>query len=190
MGFFLFIVSEAVFFLGIFWAFIHLAIVPSYVIGVCWPPRGLETIDKFLVPVCNTLVLLCSGISITWSHRAFLENKREDSLKGLEITVILGIVFLLLQFLEYKGQDSFVISSTSYYSAFYFATGFHGFHVFIGTVFLIISLQRFLNNEYTQEKHIWYEVSIWYWHFVDIIWLFVYLVIYYWGGEPRSFVWY
>ncbi|HEY9580823.1 MAG TPA: cytochrome c oxidase subunit 3 [Rhizorhapis sp.] len=182
-GMILFIASEVMFFVGWFWAFFDFSLFPSMVdvIGGQFPPKGLEVMDAFELPLLNTLILLCSGTTVTWAHHSLIHGDRDGLKKGLWCTVLLGIVFSMIQAYEYA-HAPFDFGGTTYSSAFYMATGFHGFHVLIGTIFLIVNLIRAHQGDFTPRQHFGFEAAAWYWHFVDVVWLFLFLVIYVWGG--------
>ena len=181
MGVALFIVSEALFFLAIFWAFFHSALSPTIELGAQWPPMGIEAINPFELPLLNTVILLSSGVTVTYAHHSLIQGNRSGVLYGLVITVILAIVFTALQGIEYT-VSSFTISDGAFGSCFYFGTGFHGLHVMIGTAFLAVGLWRVLAYHSTENHHLGLESGILYWHFVDIVWLFLFVSIYYWGS--------
>lgn len=181
IGMIMFILSEVCFFVSFFWAFFHSALVPSVEIGSYWPPVGISPLNAFEVPLLNTAILLTSGATITWSHNAMISGNRKETIVGLVLTVGLGLVFTALQAMEYY-EAPFTIADSVYGSTFYIATGFHGLHVIIGTIFLIVSLVRIVEHQLTKHHHNGYEASIWYWHFVDVVWLFLYISIYWWGG--------
>ena len=180
-GVLLFIVSEVLFFFAFFWAFFHSSLAPTVEIGSMWPPKGIHVFNPWEIPFLNTLILLLSGCTVTWSHHAMVCNKRTEALVGLVLTVILAIIFTGLQVFEYQMAD-FRLSDGIYGSTFYMATGFHGFHVFIGTIFLIVCTIRLYNYHLTQQHHFGFEAAAWYWHFVDVVWLFLFVSIYWWGG--------
>jgi cytochrome c oxidase subunit 3 len=181
LGMLLFIVSEIMFFFAFFWAFFHSSIAPSYNIGGVWPPIAITSINTSTVPLTNTFILLSSGCTLTWSHHALLARSKKNTLISLVITIALAILFTILQGLEYVNAP-FNISDGVYGSCFYLATGFHGFHVFIGTLALIVSFVRIVLNHFTNKQFIGFEAAIWYWHFVDVVWLFLFLYVYWWGG--------
>jgi len=181
MGVGLFIVSEVLFFLAIFWAFFHSALAPTIELGAKWPPMGIESINPFELPLLNTIILLSSGVTVTYAHHSLIQGNRKGALNGLVFTAILAIIFTALQGVEYT-VSSFTISDGTYTSCFYFGTGFHGFHVFIGTIFLIVGLWRLLAYQLTENHHLGLESGILYWHFVDVVWLFLYISVYYWGS--------
>jgi cytochrome c oxidase subunit 3 len=176
----LFIVSEALFFLAIFWAFFHSSLSPNIEIGTQWPPMGINGINPFELPLLNTIILLSSGVTITYAHHSLIQGNRSGALYGSIFTVILAIIFTIFQGVEYT-VSSFTISDGIYGSCFYFGTGFHGFHVIIGTVFLAVGLWRLIAYHFTDHHHLGLESGILYWHFVDVVWLFLFISIYYWG---------
>jgi len=179
-GVLLFIVSEIMFFFAFFWAFFDSSIKPSLIIGGVWPPEGIETLSPWAIPLLNTVILLSSGATVTWAHHAIVAGAKKSAQKGLILTIVLAIVFTALQVFEYYSAP-FTISDGIYGSTFFMATGFHGFHVFIGTCFLTICLARLGLNHFTREHHFGFEAAAWYWHFVDVVWLFLFVTIYWWG---------
>jgi len=180
-GIILFIASEIIFFFAFFWAFFHSSINPVPELGSVWPPKGIEPINAWEFPFLNTLLLLSSGATCTWSHHAILCGNNKRAINGLIFTIILAIIFTSVQVLEYL-TASFSISDSIFGSTFYLATGFHGFHVFIGRTFLIICLIRLLKNHFRKQHHFGFEAAAWYWHFVDVVWLFLFVAVYWWGG--------
>nr|YP_010890017.1 cytochrome c oxidase subunit III [Erenna sirena]WJJ70004.1 cytochrome c oxidase subunit 3 [Erenna sirena] len=180
MGFILFIVSEILLFFSFFWAFFHSSLSPSVEIGVLWPPLGIDPLNPFSVPLLNTAILLSSGSTVTWTHHSIISGNRREALISLSITVSLGIFFTLLQIFEYI-EAPFCIADSVYGSTFFIATGFHGFHVLVGTIFLSICLLRLNYSHFTRSHHFGFEAASWYWHFVDVVWLFLYICIYWWG---------
>nr|UIR97930.1 cytochrome c oxidase subunit 3 [Cyphoderus sp.] len=180
-GMILFITSEVLFFFSFFWSFFHSSLAPTMEIGLNWPPTGITPFNPIQVPLLNTIILLSSGVTITWAHHGIMENKFSQSLQGLLLTVILGIYFTCLQAMEYL-EASFSIADSAYGSTFFVATGFHGLHVIIGTTFLIVCLARLANCHFSSHHHFGFEAAAWYWHFVDVVWLFLYLTIYWWGS--------
>jgi cytochrome c oxidase subunit 3 len=180
-GMILFILSEVMFFFGFFWAFFHSALAPVVDLGSLWPPLGIATIGAWGIPLLNTIILLSSGITVTWAHHAIICGNRKNSIMALIVTIFLAIMFTFIQIFEYI-ESSFTISDSVYGSTFFLATGFHGLHVFIGTIFLIVSLCRILNHHLTKEHHFGFEAAAWYWHFVDVVWLFLFITMYWWGG--------
>lgn len=180
IGILLFIVSEIFFFLSFFWAFFHSRLSPTIELGSLWPPIGILPFNPFQVPFLNTVILLASGVSVTWAHQFILNNNWDGAKKALCLTWILGLYFLSLQGFEYF-IASFRISDRIYGSTFFMSTGFHGFHVIIGTIFLFIVWLRLIENQITSRHHFGFEAAAWYWHFVDVVWLFLFSVIYWWG---------
>nr|YP_009228287.1 cytochrome c oxidase subunit III [Epicauta chinensis]AKL79036.1 cytochrome c oxidase subunit III [Epicauta chinensis] len=180
-GMMLFITSEVFFFISFFWGFFHNSLSPSIEIGMMWPPKGIQTFNPIQIPLLNTLILLTSGLTVTWAHHGLMENNYNQALQGLILTVILGIYFSILQGYEYL-ESSFTISDAAYGSSFFVATGFHGIHVIIGTTFLLVCLMRHYYNHFSQTHHFGFEAAAWYWHFVDVVWLFLYISIYWWGS--------
>ncbi len=185
-GVILFIMSEVMFFSAWFWSFFKPALYPMSADyparpGV-WPPAGIETFDPWHLPLMNTLILLCSGCAVTWAHHALAhENNRRDLVSGLALGAGLGVVFTLLQAYEYS-HAAFGFAGNIYGANFFMATGFHGFHVIVGTIFLVVCLLRAANGQMTQEQHVGLEAAAWYWHFVDVVWLFLFASIYIWGS--------
>jgi len=181
MGVGLFIVSEGLFFLAIFWTFFHSALSPTIEMGAHWPPMGIDAVNPFELPLLNTIILLSSGVTITYAHHSLIQGNRSGAIYGSVFTVVLAIVFTLFQGIEYS-VSSFTISDGTYGSCFYFGTGFHGLHVMIGTAFIAVGLWRILAYHSTDHHHLGFESSILYWHFVDVVWLFLFISIYYWGS--------
>nr|YP_009485739.1 cytochrome c oxidase subunit III [Canthesancus helluo]AVZ00875.1 cytochrome c oxidase subunit III [Canthesancus helluo] len=180
-GMILFIVSEVLFFVSFFWGFFHSSLSPTVEIGSTWPPIGILTFNPMQIPLLNTMILLCSGITVTWAHHSILEKSHTQATQALFITVILGLYFTLLQGYEYY-ESSFTISDSVYGSCFFMATGFHGIHVIIGTTFLATCLMRHILFHFSSKHHFGFEAAAWYWHFVDVVWLFLYISIYWWGS--------
>lgn len=182
MGVILFIVSEIMFFFGFFWAFFHSSFNPSPVLGGIWPPAYLTTLSAWQIPLLNTILLLSSGASVTWAHHSIVLGAKDQACISLIVTVILAVIFTALQGFEYVTAP-FSISDSVYGSSFYLATGFHGFHVVVGTIFLSVCFFRLLYNHFTTSHHFGFEAAAWYWHFVDVVWLFLFITIYWWGGN-------
>ena len=180
IGFLLFIVSEILFFFSFFWAFFHSSLSPSVEIGVVWPPTGVDPLNPFSVPLLNTAILLSSGATVTWAHHGIVNGNRKEAIQGLILTVFLGVFFTALQAIEYV-EAPFSIADSVYGSTFFVATGFHGLHVIIGTLFLGVCLIRLFFSHFTKSHHFGFEAASWYWHFVDVVWLFLYVCIYWWG---------
>nr|QSH90973.1 cytochrome c oxidase subunit III [Triatoma dimidiata] len=181
LGMILFIISEVFFFISFFWAFFHSSLSPTIEIGMTWPPKGILTFDPMQIPMLNTMILLCSGITVTWAHHSLMESNHSQATQALFITVILGLYFTILQGFEYY-ESSFTISDSIYGSCFFMATGFHGIHVIIGTTFLAVCLMRHIMCHFSSKHHLGFEAAAWYWHFVDVVWLFLYISIYWWGS--------
>nr|YP_006576340.1 cytochrome c oxidase subunit III [Hemitheconyx caudicinctus]BAM34426.1 cytochrome oxidase subunit 3 [Hemitheconyx caudicinctus] len=181
LGMTLFIISEVLFFSGFFWAFYHSSLAPTPELGGQWPPNGVTTLNPLHVPLLNTTTLLASGITVTWAHHAIMAGQRSEAIQGLIMTTILGVYFTALQAMEYH-ETPFTISDSTYGSTFFLATGFHGLHVIIGTIFLFICLIRQMFHHFTTTHHFGFEAAAWYWHFVDVVWLFLYISIYWWGS--------
>ena len=181
LGMVLFILSEVLFFFAFFWAFFHSSLAPSHVLGCVWPPDAIETFSPFHIPLLNTTLLLSSGATITLAHHALIAQQRDIAIKALGATILFAVLFTLLQGYEYFTAP-FNISDGVYASTFYIATGFHGLHVIIGTIFIVVSFARFYNYHFTPRNHFGFEAAAWYWHFVDVVWLFLFISIYYWGN--------
>ena len=179
-GFLLFIVSEVMLFAGVFWAFGHGSLAPTVDIGVVWPPRGIAVLDPFSIPLLNTIILLTSGASATWAHYAILGRKPEESLLGLFVTISLACIFTGFQLYEYISA-SFTISDSIYGSCFYLLTGLHGAHVIVGTIFLAVCFFRIFRKHFRTDHHLGFELALIYFHFVDVVWLILFAIVYYWG---------
>nr|QZI85969.1 cytochrome c oxidase subunit III [Rhynocoris fuscipes] len=180
LGMILFIISEVFFFVSFFWGFFHSSLSPAIEIS-SWPPQGILTFNPMHVPLLNTMVLLCSGMTVTWAHHSLMEKNYSQTKSALIITIALGVYFTILQAYEYY-EASFTISDSVFGSCFFMATGFHGIHVIIGTTFLAVCLMRHLFNHFSSKHHFGFEAAAWYWHFVDVVWLFLYISIYWWGS--------
>ena len=149
-------------------------------LGNVWPPVFMTVLNPWEIPLLNTVLLLSSGATITWAHHSIVWGSKNHAIMALSVTILLAIIFTLLQGFEYITAP-FTISDSVFGSTFYMATGFHGFHVFVGTCFLIVCLIRLYFNHFTKEHHFGFEAAAWYWHFVDVVWLFLFLTIYWWG---------
>lgn len=180
-GMALFIVTELLFFAGFFWGFFDASLFPSKAIGGVWPPETIQTIDPFKIPYLNTLLLLLSATSLTWSHAELLEGRMKEAERGLGITVALGFLFTLVQAYEFV-EAPFAFGEGVYASHFYMLTGFHGIHVIVGTLFLLVCLFRLRKGHFTADHHLGFEFAAWYWHFVDVVWLFLFVFLYWWGA--------
>nr|AYW52342.1 cytochrome c oxidase subunit 3 [Entiminae sp. ACP-2013] len=180
-GMILFITSEVFFFLAFFWSFLHSSLSPSIELGMNWPPKGINPFNPLEIPLLNTLILLSSGLTVTWAHHSMMENNYTQSIQGLTLTVILGFYFTILQAYEYI-EAPFTIADSVYGSTFFMTTGLHGLHVIIGSTFLFICLMRLFFNHFSSIHHFGFEAAAWYWHFVDVVWLFLYILIYWWGS--------
>jgi cytochrome c oxidase subunit 3 len=180
-GMILFIVSEMMFFFAFFWAFFYFSLNASIALGGVWPPKFFIILNPLEIPLLNTAILLTSGASITWAHHAIIWGSKYEAFVALGITILLAIFFTGLQAFEYINAP-FSISDSVYGSIFYLTTGFHGFHVVVGTCFLIVCLIRLFLNHFSREQHFGFEAAAWYWHFVDVVWLFLYMSIYLWGS--------
>ena len=183
-GMILFIASEVMFFVAWFWPYFNAALYPSLHegIGGVWPPKGIELLDPFVFPLLNTLILLLSGTSVTWAHHALIHGDRKGLKQGLWITIALGLIFTSVQAYEYHHAE-YGLADSIYGAAFYMATGFHGFHVIVGTIFLAVCLARTYKGDFTPRQHFGFEAAAWYWHFVDVVWLFLFIAIYVWGSN-------
>jgi len=180
-GMLLFIVSEVMFFFAFFWALFHSNFNPSPAIGAVWPPFEFECVDPYDLPLLNTILLLSSGASITWAHHEIVSGNKSQAVFGLAVTLALALAFMLTQMYEYASLP-FDMSDGIYASTFFMLTGLHGFHVFVGAAFLSVCLKRLFADEFTTEHHVGFEAAAWYWHFVDVVWLFLFLTVYWWGA--------
>src|SRR6201987_115235 len=182
LGFVLFVISEVFAFLSIFWAFFHSSLSPAIEIGGTWPPMGITPLDAFAIPLLNTFLLLSSGAFVTYGHHALISGNRQGAIIGTLLTIIFAILFTGLQYYEYC-EAAFTMSDSVYGSAFFASTGLHGIHVIIGTIFISVGLFRIINYHLTDTHHQGHEAGILYWHFVDVVWLFLFIAVYYWGGS-------
>lgn len=180
VGIILFILSECFFFLGIFWGYLHLAEAPAVELGGVWPPVGVTPFDPKGIPFLNTILLVSSGVSVTWTHHAMEVGDFKSRLVSLVLTVLLGATFTAFQLIEYY-VARFTFSCSSYSSVYFIGTGFHGLHVLIGRVLLVICLFRLSYLTISPNHRVGFECSVWYWHFVDIVWFCLYLIFYWWG---------
>jgi len=181
LGMLFFILSEVFFFLSIFWALFHSSLSPAVELGGQWPPQGIESINPFELPLLNTILLLSSGATVTYSHHALINKNRKGAISGLVLTVVFALVFTVCQGIEYINAP-FTIADGAYGSTFFMSTGFHGIHVIVGSIMLIVSLARLVQYHFTSTHHVGYESSILYWHFVDVVWLFLFVSVYWYGG--------
>ncbi len=187
-GMALFISSEVMFFVAFFWAYFNASFFPTEATGGHWPPAGVHPFNPFDVPFIMTLILLLSGTTVTWAHHALLEGNTKSALQGLGATILLGLVFSCFQAYEYSHavfgwNDGVMEGRDIYASTFFMATGFHGIHVIIGTIFLIVCFFRTLKGHFTPTSHFGFEAAAWYWHFVDVVWLFLFTAVYWWGSH-------
>ena len=178
-GMMLFILSELMFFVAFFWAFFNSSLYP---VGGVWPPEGTHVIDAFDLPLMMTIILLLSGSTITWAHDAIIHGDQKQFLKALGLTVGLGALFLGFQVYEYM-HAPFGFTDGIFSSTFFMATGFHGFHVLVGTIFLGVCWIRGKKGHFNKDEHFGFEAAAWYWHFVDVVWLFLFVAVYWWGGS-------
>jgi cytochrome c oxidase subunit III len=186
-GMMLFISSEVMFFVAFFWAFFNFALFPEHVSGAAtpmWPPAGVHTFEPFHLPFLNTMILLLSGCTVTWAHHSLIEGNRRGLVTGLALTVLLGLCFTTCQVIEYSDAPFKLVGGGIYPATFFLATGFHGFHVIVGTIFLAVCFFRARAGQFTPEQHFGFEAAAWYWHFVDVVWLFLFVCIYWWGAGP------
>jgi cytochrome c oxidase subunit III len=192
-GMILFIASEVMFFVAWFWAYFSTALFPTDVhqvmrgdfIGHVWPPKGIETFNPWHLPLLNTLILLTSGTTVTWAHHALLHDDRRGLKWGLVLTILLGLTFTAVQAYEYS-HAPFHYAGHIYGATFFMATGFHGAHVIIGSIFLIVCLIRAMAGHFNSKQHLGFEFAAWYWHFVDVVWLFLFACIYVWGAGAHA----
>ncbi len=194
-GMIMFIASEVMFFVAWFWAYFDVSLFPNEAIqasrtaflGGQFPPKGVEVLDPWHLPIYNTIILLLSGTTVTWAHHALLHGDRKGLIQGLTLTVLLGALFSCVQAYEYA-HAPFAFKNSIYGATFFMATGFHGFHVLIGTIFLLVCLVRSIKGDFTPKQHFGFEAAAWYWHFVDVVWLFLFFAIYIWGswGAPLA----
>lgn len=181
IGFLLFVISECLAFFSVFWAFFHSSLAPTIEIGGTWPPVGIEPLDPFAIPLLNTILLLSSGAFITWGHHALINGDRRGAIIGTLITIILALIFTALQGVEYH-EAPFSFADSVFGTTFFASTGLHGLHVIVGTIFIIVGFIRIINYHLTDTHHNGLEAAILYWHFVDVVWIFLFISIYYWGS--------
>jgi cytochrome c oxidase subunit 3 len=192
-GMIMFIASEVMFFVAWFWAFFDASLFANEASQVArteytgghWPPEGIEVLDPWHLPLYNTIILLLSGTTVTWAHHALLHNDRKGLIWGLTLTVALGVLFSFVQAYEYA-EAPFQFSQSIYGATFFMATGFHGFHVLIGTIFLLVCLFRAMAGHFTPQQHFGFEAAAWYWHFVDVVWLFLFACVYVWASAGAT----
>ena len=180
-GMALFIASEVMFFAAWFWAYFNASLFPTEFVGGVWPPKGVTVFDPWSIPFLNTIILLTSGVTVTWAHHALRAGDQRNTVIGLGLTILLGLTFTSFQAYEYSNAP-FGFREGIYPSTFFMATGFHGLHVIIGTIFLIVCFFRALKGHFKPDHHFGFEAAAWYWHFVDVVWLFLFSCIYWWGA--------
>jgi cytochrome c oxidase subunit 3 len=180
MGMVLFITSEVMFFVSFFWCYFDFVLAVDIELGGVWPPKGVQSINPFRVPLLNTLILLSSGVTITWRHFSILYNDWFYAVVTLIGTLVLGVYFLCIQYQEYI-DATYTFMRRGYGRIFFLATGFHGFHVILGCTLLRGRLYRMVVLSCDAMRHYNFEFSAWYWHFVDVVWLFLFVFIYWWG---------
>lgn len=180
LGFIIFLITEVLLFASFFWAFFHSSLNPSVELAV-WPPQGINAIDCWSLPLLNSILLLSAGFIITWAHHAFLKGEKGPTLVGKLISIFLIFIFIGIQYVEYSNSE-FTISDSVFGSVFFALTGLHGLHVMAAIILLTISTIRIYTDQFTSEHCLGLDVSILYFHFTDIVWLGLYLVVYYWGG--------
>ena len=180
LGFYLFVVSEVFVFFSVFFAFFYVSLSPNIEIGCVFPSIGIIAFDPWSIPLLNTTILLTSGVTLTWSHHSMVKGSRSETIIGLSLTIALGIIFTLFQYIEYV-EATFTIADSVYGSTFFGATGLRGAHVLVGTLFLLVCFIRAVDYEFTKHRRLGFELAILYWHFVDIVWLFLFVVIYWWS---------
>lgn len=185
IGIALFIISELMAFLSIFWAYFHSSLAPTVEIGGIWPPFGISTLDPLAIPLLNTILLLSSGAFITFAHHALIKGNRRSAISGTLLTIIFAILFTGLQYYEYK-EAGFTIADSIFGTVFFCSTGLHGFHVIVGTLFIGVQFYRLLQHHITKSHHVGMEGAIAYWHFVDVVWLFLYAFVYLWASTSAA----
>ena len=180
-GMALFIASEVMFFSAFFWAFFNSSLFPTEQMGNIWPPDGVEPFNPWEIPFLNTIILLSSGVTVTFCHHELRKENRTKAIMWMWATLALGVAFTGFQAYEYV-HATFTMDGGIYGSTFYMATGFHGFHVIIGTCFLAVCQYRLYAGHFKPDHHFGFEAAAWYWHFVDVVWLFLFSCIYWWGS--------
>lgn len=178
IGFVLFIVSEIMFFFAFFWAYFHSSFSPTIEIGCVWPPPGINIFNPWSIPFLNTIILLTSGITLTWAHHLIIKRIYDDEV-AFSYTLILAFFFTFLQLYEYNNAP-FSINDSVFGSCFFMTTGFHGFHVLVGSIFIYVTFYRYISKHFSKERHLGFEICAWYWHFVDVVWLFLFICLYWW----------
>lgn len=181
MGVSLFILSEVMFFVGFLWAYFHSSLAPAIQIGAIWPPVGITPIDPFGVPLLNTFILLTSGLTLTICHHGIIHGDTILALESIDLTLCYAMIFIIEQYFEYL-HSSFSINDGIYGSTFFMLTGFHGFHVIIGAIFIGVCFIRLWFGHFSSSHHVGFEAAAWYWHFVDVVWLGPYISLYWWGS--------
>jgi len=185
IGFVLFIISEIMFFFAFFWAYFHSSISPSIEIACIWPPESIIIFNPWGVPFLNTAILLTSGVTLTWAHHIILKKNYKNEI-AFSLTILLAILFTFLQLYEYK-HATFSINDSVFGSCFYMTTGFHGFHVLVGTIFIYVTFYRYISQHFSKNRHLGFEICAWYWHFVDVVWLFLFICLYWWPYIKDSY---
>jgi cytochrome c oxidase subunit 3 len=180
IGFVLFLASEVMFFLSIFWAFFHFSLSSSLELGYMWPPYGIDIIEYGNLPFFNTVILVVSGLFATWAHASVKKERFDSAYLAFVWTLVLAILFIIYQWTEYS-IARFNINDSVFGSVFYFGTGFHGLHVLLGTIALFYNFEKLTAGELSGSSHLSLNYAIWYWHFVDVIWIFLFLIFYVWG---------
>lgn len=175
----IFISREIIFFFSFFWAYFHFRLSPEFEIRNTWPPTGISVVNPYQLPLLNRIILIRSGASVTWCHFSILHKKYYSSIFSLALTIFIGALFRGIQIIEYI-NIRFCINDNVYGSVFYILTGFHGAHVTIGTIFLIINQIRLINRQINNKHHFRLEAAAWYWHFVDVVWIYLYIFLYWW----------
>lgn len=186
LGFALFVFSEVMFFFGFFWAFFHSSLAPAIEIGGIWPPSNIIAPNPWGIPLLNTVILLLSGVSITYTHMFLILGRTVYVIEGFIYTIVAASIFLIAQLKEFI-EAPFDISDGIYGSTFFMLTGFHGAHVIVGTIFIAVCFIRFMLHHFFRDHHVGFEAAVWYWHFVDVVWLFLFICVYYWGSLTPSF---